>query len=180
MLFLHGSDKGTASNFVQSRQKCDDGDTVNDYTSVRGRRLEPYMESPKSPRPKMGRYVKSKVKSMLIISFDIKGMFKKNSFWQAKQSIPHTTVTFVCDCVKMGDDFVPNFGDKRTECCLTTTQPSHTFFSTIKCRTESNMTLVPHPPYSPDLAPCDFSLFPRLKIKMKGLHVDTIEVIEKE
>jgi hypothetical protein len=34
------------------------------------------------------------------------------------------------------------------------------------------MTLVPHPPY--------FSLFPRLKIKLKGHHFDTIEVIEAE
>jgi hypothetical protein len=43
-----------------------------------------------------------------------------------------------------------------------------------------NMTVTPHPPYSPDLAPCDFSLFPRLKIKLKGRHFDTIEVIEAE
>jgi hypothetical protein len=32
------------------------------------------------------------------------------------------------------------------------------------------MTVVPHPPY--------FSLFTRLKIKLKGRHFDTIEVIE--
>jgi hypothetical protein len=43
--------------------------------------------------------VKSKVKSMLIIFFDIKGMLIKNSSWHAKQSIPHTTVTFYGDCV---------------------------------------------------------------------------------
>jgi hypothetical protein len=34
------------------------------------------------------------------------------------------------------------------------------------------MTIIPHPPY--------FSLFPRLKIKLKGLNFDTIEVIEEE
>jgi hypothetical protein len=34
--------------------------------------------------------MKSKVKIMLIIVFDIKGLFTKNSSWQAKQSIPHT------------------------------------------------------------------------------------------
>jgi hypothetical protein len=42
------------------------------------------------------------------------------------------------------------------------------------------MTVILHPPYSPDLAPCDFSLFPRLKIKLKGCHFDTTEVIEGE
>jgi hypothetical protein len=40
------------------------------------------------------------------------------------------------------------------------------------------MTVIPHSPYLPDLAPCDFSLFPRLKIKLKGFRFDTIEVIE--
>jgi len=30
------------------------------------------------------------------------------------------------------------------------------------------MTVVPHPPYSPDLAPSDFLLFSKLKMKLKG------------
>ena len=34
--------------------------------------------------------------------------------------------------------------------------------------TDNNMTVVPHPPYSPDLAPSDFFLFPKLKMKLKG------------
>jgi hypothetical protein len=53
----------------KSKTKCDPS---NDWTSVRGRKQETYMESPKSPRPKKARQVKSKVKSMLIILFDIK------------------------------------------------------------------------------------------------------------
>jgi hypothetical protein len=31
----------------------------------------------------------------------------------------------------------------------------------------NNMVVVPHPPYLPDLAPCDFALFPKLKMKLK-------------
>ena len=34
---------------------------------------------------------------------------------------------------------------------------------------------VPHPPYSPDLAPCDFWLFPKLKKKLRGFRYETIE-----
>ncbi|PNF43896.1 hypothetical protein B7P43_G02795 [Cryptotermes secundus] len=34
--------------------------------------------------------------------------------------------------------------------------------------TKKGMTSVPHPPYSPDLALCDFFLFPRMKRDMKG------------
>jgi hypothetical protein len=32
----------------------------------------------------------------------------------------------------------------------------------------NNMVIVHHPPYSPDLAPCDLALFPKLKMKLKG------------
>jgi len=32
------------------------------------------------------------------------------------------------------------------------------------------MTTVPHPAYSPDLAPCDFYVFPKTKLRLKGRH----------
>ena len=34
---------------------------------------------------------------------------------------------------------------------------------------------VPHPPYSPDLAPCDFWLFPKLKETLRDCRYETIE-----
>jgi hypothetical protein len=75
-----------------------------------------------SVQTEKGKQVKSKVKSMLMILFDIKGLLAKNSSWQAKQSIPHTTVTLYGECVKICKDFAPNFGNKRTGCCLMTMQ----------------------------------------------------------
>jgi transposase len=45
---------------------------------------------------------------------------------------------------------------------------------------KNNMTMVPHPLYSPDLAPCDFLLFPNLKLRMKGRRFETIEEIQEE
>ena len=44
----------------------------------------------------------------------------------------------------------------------------------------NNMTAIPHPPYSPDLVPCDFFLFPKLKLRMKGRTFNTIEEIQEE
>ena len=38
---------------------------------------------------------------------------------------------------------------------------------------------VPYPPYSPDLAPCDFSLFPKLKEKLRGCCYETIEEMKE-
>ena len=38
------------------------------------------------------------------------------------------------------------------------------------------MTVVPHPPYSPDLGPSDFFLFPKLKMKLKVRRFQTEEI----
>jgi hypothetical protein len=40
--------------------------------------------------------------------------------------------------------------------------------------------IIPHPPYSPDLVPCDFFLFPKMKLKLKGCRFDTIDEIQAE
>jgi hypothetical protein len=45
---------------------------------------------------------------------------------------------------------------------------------------KNKMALIPHTPYSPDLAPCDFFLFPKMKLKLKGHQFDTIEEIRAE
>ncbi len=34
-----------------------------------------------------------------------------------------------------------------------------------------------HPPYSPDLSPYDYFLFPKLKLELKGTKFDTIDDI---
>jgi hypothetical protein len=46
--------------------------------------------------------------------------------------------------------------------------------------TELMTYVVPHPPYSLDLSPCDFTLFPKLKIKLKGRCFETVSDIQRE
>jgi hypothetical protein len=70
-------------------------------------------KSPNSLRPEKVRQVKSKVKNMIIIFFDIKQIVHKE-FVLAGQTM------FYGKCVKMCEDFAPNFGDKRTGCCSMT------------------------------------------------------------
>jgi hypothetical protein len=41
-----------------------------------------------------------------------------------------------------------------------------------------SIPVVPHPPYSPDLAPCDFFLFPRLKSTLKGKRFQDVAEIQ--
>jgi hypothetical protein len=38
--------------------------------------------------------------------------------------------------------------------------------------------VISHPPYSPDLAPCEIFLFPGMKFKLKGGRFDSIEEIQ--
>jgi hypothetical protein len=42
------------------------------------------------------------------------------------------------------------------------------------------MAVIPHTLYSPDLAPCDFFLFPKMKLKLKGRQINTIEKISRK
>jgi len=46
--------------------------------------------------------------------------------------------------------------------------PAHAALSIREFMAKKNIPVLPHPPYSPDLAPCDFYLFSKLKIKLKG------------
>jgi predicted metallo-beta-lactamase superfamily hydrolase len=42
-----------------------------------------------------------------------------------------------------------------------------------------NVTTLYHPQYSPDLSPPDYFLFPKLKMKFKGLHFADVAEIHK-
>ena len=45
--------------------------------------------------------------------------------------------------------------------------------------TKMGIKTLPHPPYSPDVAPCDFWLFPKLKEKHRGCRYETIEEMKE-
>ncbi len=38
-----------------------------------------------------------------------------------------------------------------------------------------NIPMLPHPPYSPDIAPCDFFLFPRMKSELAAMQIGILE-----
>jgi hypothetical protein len=58
--------------------------------------------------------------------------------------------------------------------------PSQTSVLTQQFLAKYKTAVIPHPPYSPDLAPCNFFLFPKMKLKLKGFQFDTIEEIQTE
>jgi hypothetical protein len=42
------------------------------------------------------------------------------------------------------------------------------------------MVIIPRPPYSPEVSPCGFALFPKLKMKLKGRRFETVSDIRRD
>jgi len=60
----------------------------------------------------------------------------------------------------------------------TRTVPAHNALSVKQFLANNNITVLEHPPYSPDLAPCNFCLFPKIKSVLKGTHFVLVENVE--
>jgi transposase len=57
--------------------------------------------------------------------------------------------------------------------------PAHVSLSFREFLTKREASVVPQTPYSPELAPADFFLFPNLKSSLKGRRFQTVEEIEE-
>ena len=57
--------------------------------------------------------------------------------------------------------------------------PAHTSHLVQKFLAKHGTAQLQQPPYSPDLAPCDFFLFPRLKKVLKGHRFEATEDIKR-
>ena len=56
--------------------------------------------------------------------------------------------------------------------------PSHTALHVREFLAKYSLATLPQPSYSPDLAPADFFLFPRIKTALKGTRFGTTEAIQ--
>jgi histone-lysine N-methyltransferase SETMAR len=57
--------------------------------------------------------------------------------------------------------------------------PSHNVTIVKQFLVQQKITVLDHPPYSPDLAPADYVLFPKVKSHLKGRLFDSISDIQK-
>jgi len=57
--------------------------------------------------------------------------------------------------------------------------PSHNATFVNKFLAQLKVTVLDHPPYSPDLAPSDYFLFPKVKSHLKECLFDSISDIQK-
>ena len=114
------------------------------------------------PRPKKARMSRSRVKTMIIVFFDSRGIVHKE-FVPPGQTVNHAFYKDVLERLRkrvqrvrrdITDDWVLQHDNA----------PAHTALSIREYLAKKNIPVLPHPPYSPDLAPCDFCLFPKLKL----------------
>jgi len=125
-------------------------------------------KAPSSPQPKKARQVCSNIKSMLIIFLDIQGTVHKE-FVPPGQTV---NGKFYCEVLRRLRENVrhkrPEMWKNRNWLLHHDNAPAHTSLIVGKFLTKNNVTTVPHPAYSPDLAPCDFYMFPKIKLRLKG------------
>ncbi|XP_025268578.1 histone-lysine N-methyltransferase SETMAR-like [Camponotus floridanus] len=131
-----------------------------------------------SPQAKKTRKVPSKIKAMPIAFFDSKGIIHKE-FVPPGQTV---TGDYYLEVLKrlMGRirRIRPEYQDPESWSLLHDNAPSHNSLIVRKFLARNQVCVLNHPPYSPDLAPCDFSLFPKLKLKLKGCFFEDIPTIQ--
>jgi histone-lysine N-methyltransferase SETMAR len=58
--------------------------------------------------------------------------------------------------------------------------PANNALSVKQFLAHKNIAVLEHPPYSPDLSPYDFCLFPKIKSVLKGTHFVSVEKVESK
>ena len=128
-----------------------------------------------SPRPKKARQSKSTYKHFMIPFYDSTGMIYMH--W-----VPTEQTVSKEYYVEVLREFRKRFGRKRPALFKSgqwhfqqDNAPVHNSILVTDNLTKMGIKTVPHPPYSPDLAPCDVCFFPKLKEKLRGCRYETTE-----
>jgi AraC-like DNA-binding protein len=131
-----------------------------------------------SPRPKKARQVRSNVRTMLIAFFDTEGLVH-HEFLRQRQTMNQTVYITILQRLR---DAVrrkrPHEWSSGIWLLHHDNTPCHAALSAREFLAKHSVPVVPHPPYSPDLAPCDFFLFPRLKSTLKGKRFQDVAEIQ--
>lgn len=132
-----------------------------------------------SPRPKKLRFQKSKIKTMLIVFFDSQGIIHKE-FLPPGSTVNAEFYKNVLDrlCKRIAR-VRPALWKDRSFFLLHDNAPAHTAAIVTQFLAKKMIPVLDHPPYSPDLSPPDYFLFPKLKMELKGQHFSTIETIQE-
>ncbi|UYV82453.1 hypothetical protein LAZ67_21002238 [Cordylochernes scorpioides] len=122
---------------------------------------------------------KSEGKVMLVVSFDYQGLvyyeFIKEGITINKQAYKEILVRLRDAIIRKRNQL---FKSKQWK-LLHDNVPAHRAIIFQDYLAKHSVSVLPHPPYSPDIAPCDFFFFSKLKMTLKGRRFSSSsEVIE--
>lgn len=136
-------------------------------------------KTPDSPRPKKARQVRSQVKVMLTVFFDYQGVVH-HEYAPKGQTI---TKEYYIDVLRRLRDAVrrkrPEFKESGSWKLHHDNAPAHSAHVVQQFLAKHGIPVVSQPPYSPDLAPCDFFLFPKIKMALKGKRFQDVDEIKQ-
>jgi histone-lysine N-methyltransferase SETMAR len=130
-----------------------------------------------SPRPKTGWRVKSNVKTILILFFDIDGLVHHEYVPRGQtvnKAFYKTVLQRFCDAVRRHQPEKWRSGNWISHHA---NAPAHKTVTTNEFLAKHNIPSLPHLSYSPNLAPCNF-FFSQLKKTMKSHRFDYVEEIQ--
>ncbi len=125
------------------------------------------------PRPQKVRRERAVGKTLLISFFDWKGVVHQE--FLRNQTV--TSTIFVQILGRLRESMKRRRPRVKYQLHMDNASP-HTADITQLHLIHSGVRTVPHPPYSPDLAPSDFFFYPRLKKNLRGRRFRTLDDLE--
>ena len=132
------------------------------------KRQSPEWKSASSPRPKKARLFKSKIKVMLIVFFDVHGIVHLEFLPQGQTINQNVYKDILRRLMRLVREKRRELWETKSWLLHHDNAPVHNALSIQQFLAENNIAVLEQPPYLPDLAPCDFFLFPKLKGVIKG------------
>ncbi|UYV78442.1 hypothetical protein LAZ67_16001387 [Cordylochernes scorpioides] len=133
---------------------------------------------PHEPRPKKARQVRLNVKVLLTVFFDCRGVVHHEFLPQSRTVNKEYYLQVMRNLREAIRQKRPDLWKNKNWLLHHDNTPAHTSLLVRDFLAKNNTLMMPQPPYSPDLAPCDFFLFPKLKRPMKGRRYATLDEIK--
>ena len=128
------------------------------------------MKSALSPRPKKARVFMSKTKVTLIDFFDVNGIVHAEFLPQGQTINQHVYKSILLRLMRSARE--------KSWLLYHDNAPAHNALRMRFFFAKNDITVLDHPTYSPDLVPCAFFLFPKLKEVIKETHFQDSEAIK--
>ena len=135
-------------------------------------------KAPDEPKPKKSRMEKSKIKTLLVTFYDSKGIIHKEFVPPGKMVNTEYYLGVMKRLLARIRRVRPEYRESGRWRLLHDNAPSHRLTLVTDFFIKNHILTLNHSPYSPDLAPCDFYLFGKLHLAMKGKRYKDVEHIQ--